>query len=185
MHLQWGQIELRSPYPSNPDGWYYWQNGMHWDLDNPPDDNESLYWFAVWLQGVHSQVVQTHNLRVMDPPGSNIFTIDAPLYDDPGGLIISGGYSLLQTVLVYWKVGDRRAGYTRLRVPVPANGLVGRYLAGWFYDAIYGITVEPFEKGRWTDHTGVPFTGFEIDPLVRMWQLRHGTKRREREYGAG
>lgn len=180
MHLQRGQWQFRIADADNPTGYYYWTNQFYWDLDNPPDVNLSYYWVSVFFGDVMSDVTEMNWIRVYDPPEGPTTVLNANAGDQLGNYSIETGYSPFDTLLMHWIAGGKRVGYSRLRLPVQSSdqqgGLIDTDLTGF----VHTIAHQYLLNAKVCDKRGVPIEDFEIDPQVRMWQYRHGTKRRER-----
>ncbi len=180
MHVQRIQFQLRIAWDENPSGWYYWTNQFYGDLDNPPETNSTLYWAAVFLNEVYSDVVQVNWVRVLDPPNTDTVVFSGPGYDQPGNYPIESGYSPYDTVLMRWLIGSKQVGYSRLRLPVQAQDQIGGKVHPDLLGYVYSVAQTNLIFGKATDKNGVPIEEFVPDDQVRMWQFRHGTTRRER-----
>lgn len=180
MHVQRIQYQSRVSWPQNPSGYYYWTNQYYCDVDNPPEDNSSLYWGSVFMLRVHTTAVQLNWVRVLDPANTDTVVFDGPAFDQPGIRAIDDGYSPFDCVLMRWLIGGRQVGYSRLRLPVHAVEESGGLLSPGLVSTVEGIANDVLLHGKITSKDGVLIEEFRVAPWVHMWQFRHGTKRRER-----
>lgn len=181
MHLQRGQRQYRMPWPDNPSGFYYWTNQTYWDLDNPPAVNSSQFWAAQFFVNTLGDFVEENRIRIFDPALSGNVILEASLFNENCNYPIETGYSPFDTVLMHWLVGGRRVGYNRLRIPVQVSDQIDGQLHPDLRNQIYANASFYLLNGKACSREGEPIEDFEVDPMVRMWQFRHGTKRRERK----
>lgn len=173
--LQW-----RYAYAANPDGWYYWTSTYY--LDPPDPTNFVAYLPALHLAARSAALYETkeNRARVTMPPHSGTVILDTNTHDQFGESVL-GGPTILENVarLSFW-VGRQYVGYKLLRGAIP----VAEVEDGRLSDNAYSWLVENtavllLDAGICTD-AGVPIERVEVSPLIHTWQLRHGTKRRQR-----
>lgn len=181
MHVIRIQYQWRMPWPSNPSGFYYWTNQFYGDEDNPPSTSTFKSWFEQFFANTLGNITDQNRVRVFDPALSNTVVSENSLANEANGYPIETGYSPFDTVLLYWLADGRKVGYSRLRIPVQESDQVNGWLHPDLRDVVLANALYYLLNGKACSRLGVPITGFYVDPRVRGWQFRHGTKRRERK----
>lgn len=175
------QVQLRIPWPDNPSGYYYWVQGMHYNTADPPPGGEPFpYWWSVFLNRITLMPVQRYGSRVETSPGSGVWA--APTFTPPSnGLFPSdGAFSLYACLLYRWLSGGSVVSSQLIRQPVLNAAMVGGKLDEGYRLYCEGIAGEPITKGRFYTADGHLIDGCYVDGGLHSWQLRHGTKRRNR-----
>lgn len=181
MHVVRIQFQWRMPWVSNPSGFYYWTNQNYADLDNPPVTDDSERWFERFYFNTLGNITEQNRVRTFDPALSNTVVNEHSLANENNLYPIETGYSPFDTVLFYWLAGGERVGYTRLRIPVQSSDQIDGRLHPDLHAQVRTNALFYLLQGKACSREGLPIDDFEVDPLVRMWQFRHGTKRRERK----
>lgn len=177
VQLDW---QLRYPYAANPDGYYYWTNTYFLDVSDPYDFPAyvPLVETPMWQGMLES--CQVNRLLVRMPPHSDFVLENAYAFNHPG---YRADYeTILENVArVHFFIGDRYASYKLLRAAVGTNeyepdGTLNpttrANLQLYYADGLIANGI--------TDDEGTPFTSAVVSPKLHHWQLRHGTKRRQR-----
>lgn len=99
---------------------------------------------------------------------------------NPGIRAVSSPLTLLNTARVRFTSGGKLVGYKRLRLPLQLDEIEGGRLTGSFITLLSGALATLLAASNLSNWKGEPVDGFDIAPDVRMWQLRHGTKRSAR-----
>lgn len=174
------QRQYRIPWPDGFEGYYYWTNSFFYDTDDERLPQGSRYWLGIASQYITGSVVQEYRVREESPPYSGTIIANFSKFNSPGAYPVEGGYSPFDTVFVRWLVGERRVGFTRLRLPVSGSDQVD----GRLHPDLHTYLTTEFNTrmlyAKLTSASGEPLTEFVVDPLVRGWQFRHGTERRGR-----
>jgi hypothetical protein len=182
-----GDVQYAIPTSLTDDG-FYWQV-MVWyftagDADGYARGQEgairataevlnvnALLWYQLWREWPADVVVEATN-RAWEHP------------------VLSGPYGPLHnTVYVALLNGDSQVGYKRVRSPLrlaePGYLPVSDFVDGLLRDEIYDYYQTTLSNivstyGCFTNSAGVPITGVRVRREVAGWQLRHGTKRRNK-----
>jgi len=173
-------------WPHNPSGRYYWTSTYYLDRDEFSSDGAARSRVIntdqlTALQDVHYTVIITKS----EPGRGNIISVGdihlltGTIDPDPDG------YNLLNIARCLTFHSDGRHSYRMVRSPMPMRWIEGGLLAS-AGQAVYGgylnnmIGSDPGESFR--NKHGSPMVGGRVPTTLSMWQLRHGTKRRERVY---
>lgn len=181
MHVVRIQFQWRMPWPDNPSGFYYWTNQLYADLDNPPATETSRRWFESYYLNTLGNITEQNRVRVFDPALSGTVTFEQSLANENNLYPIETGYSPFDTALVWQIARGGRVGYNRLRIPVQSSDQIDGKLHPDLANQLRSTALFYLLNGKACSREGVPIEDVEVDPLVRMWQFRHGTKRRERK----
>lgn len=172
--------QLRHPYDANPDGWYYWTNTYYLVAADPLD-------FPSYVPRIETPMLygmlhetQANRLKVTMPPHSNTVLENAFSFNHVGN---KGSLpTILENVArVNFFIGETYASYKLLRgcignSEIEADGTLNATTrANLQRDYADGLIANGL-----TDDTGTEFTSAVVSPLLHHWQLRHGTKRRQR-----
>lgn len=181
MALYRHDIQLKVSTDLVATGVYYWTNVWYFLADDP--DEVDI--------GEHYVINGTELMSCVGITGDRRRLVNV----DTGSVIFNGNYgyptythwgpiaSPITNVLLLWLyAGDEVVGYKRIRMPVPpyahVNGvLTDSFIADW--------ETSGFNVGGGNlvcNRNRVLVTGSRLDPYVRSWQLRHGTRRAERRY---
>lgn len=173
--------QMRAPYPPNEDGYYYWTNA--WIVNASSDSMAIIRINQVdaAVDGMTLTVVEQVRLNAKRSPGVGgvYHSISLGLEDGdvPTG---TSGYLLINYMKVDLYVGERLAGYKRWRMPFRIEDLDGERWTPAAQSIVQSRFNELVAQSTLAARSGEVITGAVVDPLVRQWQLRHGTKRRDR-----
>lgn len=176
------QTQLRIPDSRLPGGYYYWLNQFIYDgavQTNPYLARQRMRDF--W-QACHLSVVQLYYQRTEYLVGSNVWTTDASFSTAHGLYPVEGGYSPYQSVYLRHLAGGKQVGYSRLRMPVLAQDLVGAELHPDLVGYIETIANWALIEAAVCTSAGVAIEEFRCSPVVSEWQYRQGSDRRERVF---
>lgn len=119
------------------------------------------------------------DLFVESPPNGPVIEHSSPTWDHP---VLSGELGAPEmTVFISLQNAGRQVSYKRVRGPVRMEDFDdGGNLTPWALDYYQGVADLVADYGCFTNLAGVPIESAVINPRVVSWQLRHGTKRRNR-----
>lgn len=182
MDLYKYQTQFRIADARLPSGHYYWLGQFIFDADVQPNVTLARqrirdYWIQCSLE-----VVQLYYQRIEHPSGTGPWT-QLPAFSTAfGEYPVEGGYSPYQGVYLHHMAGGVQVGYSRLRMPVLSQDLVGDRLHTDLQDHIYFWANFALAEAGVTSREGVLIEEFIPSPRVMEWQYRQGTKRRERVF---
>lgn len=182
------QIDIRKrvAYTPNPSGYYYWSSVYYYDSDDFASV-AAMVSRARDVDRLHSlDLVEYQSAIVKQPPGRANVVSTVPLTGN-NGLIPSGGadYTLLAVARIRTQFYDGTWSYRYWRAPL---------LYSWFDPsgfsayaqarmASYINNMSNGSGGRRVRNLAGSQMLLGVSPLhPSMWQLRHGTQRRERIY---
>lgn len=177
MQIDW---QLRYPYAANPDGHYYWTNTYYLVTPDPLD-------FPAYIPRIETPMLygmlhdcQANRLLVTTPPHSGIVQENAFSFNHAGNK--SSMDTILENVArVHFFIGAEYAGYKILRACIgteeiePDGTLNATTRANLQRDYADGLIANGL-----TNDQGIEYSSAVVSPLIHHWQLRHGTKRRQR-----
>jgi hypothetical protein len=173
--------QVRVPYPGNEDGYYYWTNAWIVDVANNVAALAAAGKIDLCHDSCMTHAVQQVRMQLKQPPGmGNVYStvsLGNEPCDFPEG---TSGYTLLSYIRVNLYAGGRQVGYKRWRMPTRLEDIEGPYIASFPQAAIQSAFNELIEENVLAGRDGSLITSAEVDPLLRPWQLRHGTERRNR-----
>lgn len=173
--------ELRTPWPSNPDGYYYWTNVYYIEADDEADLISHAFAITQLTLDSHSPLVQNHRWQFRTPPGSEIIAGGYPLYDTVcrfGG--VKSTRSVYSCVRINGYIGGRLVWYKRYRVCLAPDEIFQIYLTPSTFAYFASNIIPELEALPLRTRDGSPIERYAVSPVVVSWQLRDGTKRRER-----
>lgn len=173
----------RVPYAPNPDGYYYWSSVYYID---PADDSPDYWWYSTIYEVEEvstTQSVQRWGFVTKSEPGmGNIINV-SPSGGDENGLIPDpDGYSLLQIARWELRGADGSRSYRLSRQPLRPVDIAGTLLSATGLATQGGALNSFLAKGVFRTRSGALIVSGHVAPEVRGWQLRNGTKRRNRVY---
>lgn len=172
----------RVSYAPNPDGFYYWTSVWYLDRADYSNDN-SLYTDVSQAEALTClTIVQGTQFNVKHAPGRGgvVTVIDRTL--NFGGIPYDGsGYSMINVARCTWRSNTGRYSYKLVRLPLMASQMSGRYLVGVGVPNVQAMINGVLATAPIRNQYGERIISGKVDPLIHMWQLRHGTKRRERD----
>lgn len=168
-------------YPDNPSGKYYWSSVYYIDSAQAPNPLSAYTQARSLDRGVTRQIVTYEKGIIKSPPGRTSVIATIPDGFSTGLMAnAEGPYTL--TSVGRWRLQSSagRWTYKYLRGPVfweeIADGMITGTAALFFAAFQNTMTFQ----NRWRDSYGDLIVSGKFDYRARMWQLRHGTKRRER-----
>jgi len=181
MDLRCRQQQMRIAWPANPSGWYYWTNTYYFDLDNPPETNDSNFWISAAVVLLHTSAVQRNRSRIGIPPEPISWAASTSGFNTAGAIGIESGYSPFDTALLTYYSDGNRVGFLRLRCPVQADDQVDGFLHPDFYEYLVVNANDHLIRARICSRYGEPIDEIRVSPRVHGWQFRDGTERRQRQ----
>lgn len=182
------QIDVikRVAYTGNPSGWYYWSSVYYLDRADYSSNNAAI----IRTRNVDSFVTQANvtyvKYIVKSPPGrANVILTSVDGFNHGGQPTDPNGASLLNVSRLRTRFDDGTWSYRYAGRPMPigwTDGIrlnaTGRMWIGGYINAM----ATPGGFPRFRNQAGSPIADGIVPELLCMWQLRHGTKRRERVY---
>jgi hypothetical protein len=119
------------------------------------------------------------DLFVESPPGGTVIEHSHPSWSHP---VLSGELMPAEcTVFISLRSGGRQVSYKRVRGPVRKEDMDDNSeLTDWALNYYQSVADLIGSYGCFTNAAGVPIEGAVVQRAVANWQLRHGTKRRNR-----
>lgn len=180
MHIIQYDMQQRVPYDNSTSGYYYWTNTFFYDLDNPPTQNPSDTWLRLGNHLCLLPMVQSAGNVMTSPPGSGIVVGGGPGAHDPGTAPFGPSAPIANIVRVNLYSEGRIVGYKRWRMPIPVDHIVDGYLSDELHGYLQANLGYYWWRALLTTRDGVPIDTVTVDPRVRLWGIRVGTKRRSR-----
>lgn len=181
MNLWQIDILKRIAYSPNPSGYYYWTSVYY--IDRDLFGSNAACWAYVFNREelITTVDVERMGYRVHDPPGRGNVILEAVFTTpSPGGLPSLGDPMLIN--IARWRLysDTGRYSYRLNRSCLYADDIDGQVLsADGYLRQVTALNTFLF-PGRFRNSYGELLTSGEVARPVTMWQLRHGTKRRER-----
>lgn len=179
------QVDLLKsmPYASLPSGRYYWTTTLYTESTLfTSDANLALY--AVTREKLITRAnVDFEGLRVKRPPGrANIVLQQDFTFGQPGAQTAVANPFLIN--IARWTLRDDfgHVTYRLHRFPLGEGEFDGLKLTSAAYAVQQNMLNGFLFPARWYNHHGNVLTSGQVSPLVHMWQLRHGTKRRRSDF---
>lgn len=169
------------PYTPNPDGYYYWSSVYYVDDGDFVDFFDMANWANAREKKLCTEDVQFTKVIVKRPIGRGnvVYTLTWP-FPQFGDLDSEGEYSLINVARARLYSASGRLSWRLVRLPLrPSDQDGDRLSASGHLWARAGINTA-IASGRWRNSYGELITRSEVVWPLAMWQLRHGTKRRER-----
>jgi hypothetical protein len=180
--LLW-HIDIQYRYPGVGDELppYWWTNNYSWvQAESDVPESDAIGAVQAWSYAYCSSVVVRELYRVWNESGTyNVVTVDQRqgLYGSSGSFFAQYlWYCLLRGL----DSAGRMVAYKRLR-----GGWDERYISGGRLKAatvsyVNGWIASPLSLYPYTSHSGVAVATWLLDPALRSWQKRHGSKRAAR-----
>lgn len=176
----------RVPYPGNPSGFYYWSSVYYLERSDFSSNNAAIN----RVRNIDSTITQANvtymTYVVKSPPGrSNIILTLTDGLNHGGQPTDPNGASLINICRVRTRFADGSWSYRYAGRPMPEGWTNGQkinstglmWIGGWV-GAMRGPSGFPPMRNQY----GSPLVGGLVPDLLSKWQLRHGTRRRERIY---
>jgi hypothetical protein len=174
------QFQLRYPYSPNTDGWYNWTISHTVDTPDPTD-------FPAYVGDVEAVVRTTlhpdgevNRVRVQAPPDSDPPLENAFAFNQHGFSPYSDGTILENVARVSFYVGSQLVGYRLLRTILTEGQIADGELSSSVRTYLTDYYVAGCLALGCVDRSGNVWTSGYVHPKISTWQLRHGTKRRNR-----
>jgi hypothetical protein len=181
MDLVQVDVLKRVIYTSNPSGYYYWTSVLYIDADLFTSYFNLQNYVLPREQLICTNDVQFMGIRIHNPPGRGNVVYEEDFSGLFRGLIASEGeYSLIN--IARWRLysDTGRASYRLNRMPLRPSDQDGQLLSDSGYLVQQASLNALLAPARFRNSYGeLLVSGEVVRPLVK-WQLRHGTKRRER-----
>ena len=181
MNLWQVDILKRIAYAPNPSGYYYWSSIYYIDRDEFTLDSNCYFYVFNREELITTTDVERMGLRVHDPPGrGNVIYNLIFGTPSPGGLPSLGDPMIIN--VARWALYSASGRYTyRLnRSALYLDDIDGMQLSDDGYARQVAAKNTLLFPARFRNSYGELLTSGEVARPVTMWQLRHGTKRRER-----
>lgn len=173
-------IQFRTPYAGNPDGYYYWTNTFYVDVPDPAHAGPAIARLIEGYTIVNFYAIERNWHRLAVPPGHTPYIFDSSMANQHGNTTLTDPFILENVARVHFFAGDEYVGYKLLRGTVAENEVTDGVLSSGAVDRIENnLTFYWFQDDLRT-HEGVVIDSLVCDPFIHHWNLRHGTKRRER-----
>lgn len=178
------QVDMgkKVPYSPNPDGFYYWTSVYYLDRADYSSDN-ALFTDASQCEFLTclSIVIGTYG-NVKHAPGRGGVASHIDRSHPTGGIPYDGnGYSMINVARVEWRSSTGRYSYKLVRQPLMASQMDGIHLVQVGVPSISAQMAGCLATAPLRNQYGERLTSYHVDPLLHMWQLRHGTERRQRD----
>lgn len=181
MDLVQVDVLKRVEFPDNPSGYYYWTSVLYIDADEFASYFLLQNYVIPRERLICTEDVQFMGIRIHNPPGRGNIVYEEDFSGLSRGMIESEDeYSLIN--IARWRLysDTGRASYRLNRMPLRPSDQDGQQLSD------SGLLVQQTSlntlllPGRFRNSYGeILASGTVVRPLTQ-WQLRHGTKRRQR-----
>lgn len=181
MPLYQFDVGVRCPLKEGSSDFYYWTSVWYFDTADFPSLNAARSRAINLTQGMISQDAQLTRVVTKLPPGRGNVIANANLFNQPGNQFKgTGGWFLGMCGRInLWSTAGRRT-YKLWRVPLYESDLEGGKIVGSRALFMQGIVNTMVTSFPCRDSYGDRFVRGSFDGLAHQWQMRHGTKRRER-----
>jgi len=179
--------------------------GIRWRLDlqhryTPVDSGLPYYWTSVYYYenlgstpftgGQYNAILDTTYaasldtvelvaVRQFDTTHNTEFGIATPL-DNLGDLDSEDGGSLFNVVRLHGWAGGKVVSYKLWRFPLRLSDIEGDRLSDQALGIVNDVIIPGLSTAPLCNIHGIEVEEWTCDGLVHIWQVRHGTKRRER-----
>jgi hypothetical protein len=173
-------VQYGVPYDPLPDGFYWCSQVWYANASNPAEyahaKEGAVKITTLWL---NVNVLAWRMWARLWPSEVMVENIVAPQYEHP---YLSGPYGPMEgTVYVSLLSEGKQVSYKRVRSPLrfgdydEQGNLEPTVLA--YYQSVADMIAA---YGCFTNEAGVPIDEAIVSPYYHNWQMRHGTKRRQR-----
>lgn len=171
-------------YEPNTSGRYYWSTVYYLDTDDFVD----LEALSVYVQHreeySNTELVFPYYIQIKEPPGRGNIVYEQSAYTGQGGLWPDDGNHSLIMVARWSLVSDTgRKTYRLHRMPIPNDYLDGPNWTPTGKSNLDGQLTTLLLEAKCRNSYGELLTEGAVSATPRMWQLRHGTIRRNRVPG--
>jgi len=172
-------------YLPNDDERYYWSTVYYLDTDDF-DDIEEISIYCQHLEEVsNTELAFQWYVQIKSPPGRTGVIYEQNIYTGQGGLWPDDGdHSLI--MIARWTLisSTGRKTYRLHRMPIPNAYMDGPNWTPTGLGILNSQLASLLAEGKCRNSYGELLVGGSISSTPRMWQLRHGTARRNRVPGA-
>lgn len=171
----------RVPFPENPSGFYYWTSVMYLDPADFITEMEARRQALLLEALICLENVQITNQVVKSPPGRGNVIFQRVLNSTFGDISNpSGEYSLINVARWHFFSDSGRKSWRLNRMPLRPGDWDGTELTDSGYLQQQG-SMGAYISREWCRNSyGELITSGDVVRRLTMWQLRHGTKRRQR-----
>lgn len=173
-------IQHRTAYAGNPSGFYYWTNSFYLDVPDPAHAGPSISHIFEGYEVVNYHAVQRNWIRLAVPPGHTPYIFDSFAFNDPGNSVLTDPFIIEDIARVHFYVGEDYVGYKLLRGTVGVSEIEDGYLTDSCRSRIEDNLSFYWFQNDLRTHDNRVITSLRCDPKAHAWNLRHGTKRRQR-----
>jgi hypothetical protein len=177
VQLSW---QFRHPYPGNPDGYYYWTQKLYANPADPTDFPSYVGALEEPYFTWHLFKTQINRLRITMPPGSNTVLENAFAFNHNGNNTRDLPTILQNVARANLWVGTQYVGYKLLRGMIGTEEITNGEIGFGIWFALQTYWGPALIDAGLTTSDGTPIDRIEVDRQIHHWQLRHGTKRRQR-----
>ncbi|MGV1080889.1 MAG: hypothetical protein ACOYD1_13810 [Candidatus Nanopelagicales bacterium] len=171
----------RVPYTPNPDGYYYWSSTYYVDsadFSNTAAMTALVTSFEKLITCSNVQMTTWH--RKIPPGRGNIVASFSQFLQTGLRPIGTDGYSLLNIARWSLVAASGAKSYKYIRLPLRPIDCTGVLLSSSGFTLQNASLSNFLSTGKFRNQYGSPYVSGSVSPFIHMWQLRHGTKRRER-----
>lgn len=173
-------IQLRTAYAGNPGGFYYWTNSFYVDVPDPAHAGPAIAHLIEGYTIINFFVVQRNWHRLAVPPGNTPYIFDSSMANAHGNTLLTSPFTLENIARVHFYSGSDYVGYKLLRGTVAEDEIVDGYLTDVAVGRIETNLDFYWFQNDLRTHDGRVIDSLKCDPKAHGWNLRHGTKRRQR-----
>ena len=171
----------RVPYSPLASDFYYWTNVYYMDADDFLTLGLLVGRAQFFEQARLTEDAELIQCDVKDPPGRGnvIFTTDN-FFGQTGVLPSEGEYSLLNIARWTFRSSTGRYSYRLNRQPLRPSDMDGMNLSDSGYALQLSRCQSLVNTGQVYNSHGELLVSGSVDRRLHMWQLRDGTRRRQR-----
>lgn len=170
------------PYSLNPSGLYYWTSVYYADFDEFFDFLDVISTFFQIEQFGMLDSCKFVQMNIKNPPGRGNIVYTQSNFAGSGGLTDdTDQYSLITAARWHFWDAEGRYSWRLYRGPLRGIDMEGGNLSA--LGMLRSTALINGWKARATMYNshGSEIVRTKVEPRLAMWQLRHGTKRRERD----
>jgi len=171
---------LSIPWPNVDGGQYYWQHGSYVDTDDFPNDAQMILACVGDFRLLYTSQVHVRQIRWTFPGTETVYLETSNSSTRMGELAPQTGYNIL--IAARWRMRGEDGSYTYHlhRQPVGEDYLIDGVWSDVGYTQQNTRMGTFINQGIYRTPTGSLIAEGEVAQLPVGWQLRHGTKRRNR-----
>lgn len=173
---------MSAEWPEGVDGRYYWEHCEWIDRDDFTSNGQMGLAVINDLKLLYTSQVQFHSTRWFDASDMSLFFQQTYSIVQHGSLSPSESPNLL--MCARWRMHGDDGSYTyhMHRAPVGNDDLIGGVWSddGYIRQSTHLNTY--VDQGIYRTQTGSLITSGTVAQLPVMWQMRHGTKRRQSRF---